>query len=117
MKSIRTIVATLAVAAAGILGAVVLSAHMQITKSEPAANTEVAAPVKHVQVFFTEEPDLKVSKLEIKGPDAGTKLTMLHVMDKSLMAMVEGPTPAGSYTVSWQSAGDDGHAAEGRVQL
>ena len=38
---------------------------------------------------------------------------LLHVMDKSLMAMVEGGTPDGTYTVSWQSAGPDGHIQKG----
>ena len=90
-----------------------LDAHMKVDKSEPAAAATVSAPLKTVQIFFSEAPDLKVSKLEIKGPSDKTKLAMIHVMDKSLMAMVEGDTPDGAYTVSWQSAGPDGHIQKG----
>ncbi len=90
-----------------------LDAHMKVEKTEPAAGAVVDAPLPHVQVFFSEAPDLAVSKLEIKGPSEKTHLVLLHVMDKSLMAMVEGGTPDGTYTVSWQSAGPDGHIQKG----
>ena len=90
-----------------------LDAHMKVDKTEPAASAVVDAPLPHVQVFFSEAPDLSVSKLEIKGPSEKTHLVLLHVMDKSLMAMVEGEMPDGTYTVAWQSAGPDGHIQKG----
>ena len=90
-----------------------LDAHMKVEKTEPAASAVVEAPLPHVQVFFSEAPDLSVSTLEIKGPSDKTHLVLLHVMDKSLMAMVEGGMPDGAYTVSWQSAGPDGHIQKG----
>jgi methionine-rich copper-binding protein CopC len=90
-----------------------LQAHMKLEKSEPAANAVLSKPASYVQVFFTEAPDLKVSKLDLKGPSAKTKLVQLHVMDRSLMAMVEGDMPDGAYTVSWQAAGKDGHIQKG----
>lgn len=92
-----------------------LQAHMKLEKSEPAANAVVTKPLPHVQVFFTEAPDLKVSKLELKGPSPATKLVQLHVMDKSLMAVVEGEMPNGAYTISWQAAGNDGHIQKGDI--
>lgn len=95
------------------VGSTSLSAHMKVEKSEPAPNAVVASPQPHVQVFFSEAPDLKVSKMEIKGPSAKTALTGLHVMDKSLMAMIQGDMPDGVYTVSWTAAGDDGHVQKG----
>jgi methionine-rich copper-binding protein CopC len=90
-----------------------LEAHMKVEKTEPAADAVISSPMPHVQIFFSEAPDLKVSKLEIKGPSEKTKLVQAHVMGKSLMAMVEGEMPDGVYTVSWQSAGDDGHMQKG----
>lgn len=103
--------------AALVIGAVTLQAHMKLEKSEPAANAVVTAPLKSVQVSFSEAPDLKVSKLDLKGPSAATKLVKLHVMEKSLMAMVEGETPDGAYTVSWQAAGKDGHIQKGEFSF
>jgi methionine-rich copper-binding protein CopC len=112
MKLTRTAFGVL-VAVAMVIGASTLQAHMKLEKSEPAANAVVAKPLPHVQVFFTEAPDLKVSKLELKGPSDKTKLVQVHVMDKSLMAVVDGEMPDGVYTVSWQAAGKDGHIQKG----
>ncbi|MFN7985205.1 MAG: copper resistance protein CopC [Vicinamibacterales bacterium] len=113
MTSVRTALAAVTAAAVLFVGSTSLSAHMKIEKSTPAANAVVTSPQTQVQVFFSEAPDLKVSKMEIKGPSAKTKLSALHVMDKSLMAMVEGEMPDGVYTVSWTTAGDDGHVQKG----
>lgn len=113
MRMSRVLSAAFTVVALVLASTTLLLAHMKIEKSEPAANAVLAKPAPHVQVFFTEAPDLKVSKLDMKGPSAATKLVSLHVMDKSLMAMVEGDMPDGAYTVSWQAAGKDGHIQKG----
>ena len=113
MKSIRSAIGAVATVAFVLGGSALIDAHMKVDKSEPAANAVVTAPQPHVQVFFNEAPDVKVSKLEIKGPSEKTRLTQMHVADKSLMAMVEGDMPDGSYSVTWQSAGPDGHIQKG----
>jgi methionine-rich copper-binding protein CopC len=113
MRIIRYVLGlTLAVAVTSVSSAL-LEAHMKVERTEPAANTVVASPPPHVQVFFSEAPDLAVSRMDITGPSDKTKLTGLHVMDTSLMAMVAGDMPDGAYTVSWQSAGPDGHIQKG----
>lgn len=112
MNTVRSAMGALAALAVLVAGSAVLDAHMKLERSEPAANAVVSAPVKSVQVHFSEEPDLKVSDLEIKGPGQA-KLVQLHVMEKSLMATVEGDTPDGAYTVSWRAAGKDGHIQKG----
>lgn len=102
-----------AIAAAVAFGAG-LSAHMKFDKADPAAKAALTAPPGSIQVWFTEAPDPKISKLDLKGPSGPVKLTGLHVMDKmSLMALVGDAMPDGAYTVSWQSAGDDGHVQKG----
>ena len=113
MRVVRRAFAACAAVALMLMGATTIEAHMKLEKSEPAANAVVAAPMPHVQIYFSEAPDLKVSKLEIKGTSPKTKLVQVHVMEKSLMAMVEGDMPDGVYTVSWQAAGDDGHVQKG----
>jgi methionine-rich copper-binding protein CopC len=110
MKILR---ALCVVVVAALVCSVGLEAHMKVEKTAPAANAVVNAPESYVQVFFSEAPDLGVSKLEIKGPSDKTSLVGVHVMDKSLMAMIEGDMPDGTYTVSWQSAGPDGHIQKG----
>jgi methionine-rich copper-binding protein CopC len=115
MLSARSLVSSTLVAILVMTGSVLLQAHMKLEKSEPAADAMLGAPPPHVQLFFTETPDLAVSKLEIKGPSDKTTLVKLHAMGNSLMAMVEGDMPDGAYTVMWQAAGDDGHVQKGEI--
>ena len=91
-----------------------LSAHMKLEKAEPAADAALSASPKHVQLWFTEKPDLKVTKVELKGPAGPVKLAAAHMMGAmSVMAALDGELADGAYTVSWQSAGNDGHVQKG----
>lgn len=96
---------------------VVLSAHMKFEKATPAPDSTVNAPLKTIQVWFSEAPDPKVSRIEIVGPDGPVKISGMHAMEKSLMVMIDGATPGGAYTVNWQSAGDDGHVQKGEFKF
>jgi methionine-rich copper-binding protein CopC len=100
---------------AGVLGVAgpALLAHAKLEKTEPAANATVTKAPAQVSVTFSEAPDAAVSKLSIKGPGDKVTLVKTHVMGKQLMASVQGQMPDGLYTVSWQTAGDDGHAQKG----
>jgi hypothetical protein len=89
-------------------------AHAKLQKSEPAAGTTVAAPPKQIQLWFNEKLDVAVSKVELTGPAGKVELGPVHAMDaKSLMAAIGGKVADGAYTVSWQTAGDDGHVVKG----
>lgn len=101
------------VAAAIIAATAFLQAHAHLEKTVPADKSTVDKAPASVQLFFSEEPDLAVSKLSIKGPSDKVKLVGTHAMGKSLMATVEGAMTDGLYTVDWATAGDDGHAQKG----
>src|SRR4029079_1105922 len=92
-----------------VVATTLLHASIKVEKSDPPADAVVAEPPYDVQLFFNEPPDMKVSKMDIKGPSKTIKLTLLHDMGNSWMAVVEGDMPDGAYTVEWQSAGDDGN--------
>jgi copper resistance protein C len=88
-------------------------AHMKAAKMEPAAEATVTSPSR-VQIWFTQAPDPKVSKLELTGPAGVAKLSGFQVTaGKSLVATVDGTLADGRYTVRWQAAGDDGHVQKG----
>lgn len=112
MKVFRSTARTLVALVMLVAGTAVLDAHMKLEKSEPAANAVVAAPPATVQVFFNEEPDLKVSGLEIKGPGKVT-LASVEAVEKSLKASLRGDVADGAYVVSWRAAGKDGHIQKG----
>lgn len=113
MRKVRQALAACAALAMVFVGTTALEAHMKVEKTEPAANAVVTTPAARIQVVFSEAPDLKVSKLEIKGPSATTKLAAAQVTDKALGASIQGDMPDGVYTVSWQAAGPDGHVQKG----
>ena len=100
-----------------ISAAALVSAHMKLEKSEPAEGATVSAPPSSIQLFFSEAPDLKVSKLTLVGPSDKATLVGTHAMGKSLMATVQGELADGPYTVQWQGAGDDGHVQKGEVKF
>jgi methionine-rich copper-binding protein CopC len=86
---------------------------MKLQKSEPAADSTVTTAPNTIQIWFSEAPDTKVSKVELAGPKGPIKVMGLHAMDKSLMVMIDGTIADGAYVVTWQSAGDDGHLQKG----
>jgi hypothetical protein len=89
-------------------------AHMTLSKAMPAAGAVVAAKPAKVQIWYSQMPDRAVSKIELKGASGSVKLGAVAVeADKSMSASVDGATPDGTYTVSWQTAGNDGHVQKG----
>ncbi len=110
----RSIRSVLCVACALVALTVSLGAHMAMEKADPARDTTLAVAPKQVQLWFTQKPDLKVTKIELQGPSGPIKLAPAHMMGAmSVMVGVDGEVADGAYTVRWQSAGDDGHVQKG----
>ena len=86
-----------------------LLAHMHVEKTAPVTDSTVTMLPKMVQVWFNEAPDMKVSKMTLMGPSGPVELGAPMAMGKSLGAEIKGTLADGLYTVTWQSAGDDGH--------
>ncbi len=104
----------LCVAAAVVALSALLYAHTKLEKSDPADGATVTTSPQWVQLFFSEKPDLKVSKVEVVGPSGKIEVGPAHSMaDKDLMAAFDRPLDSGKYTVSWQTAGKDGHVLKG----
>lgn len=92
-------------------------AHMKLSRTLPAADATVEA-ASQVQAWFTQAPDPKVSRLRLEGPSGPVTLGALRVAeDKSMAASIEGTLAEGTYTVSWQAAGDDGHIQKGAFKF
>ena len=91
-----------------------LLAHMQATKMAPAADATIAASPAQVEVWFSQEPDPKLSKLEVSGASGAVKLKPIQITkNMSIVAAIDGTLADGRYMVRWQSAGDDGHVQKG----
>jgi methionine-rich copper-binding protein CopC len=99
------------------LGAIV-SAHAKLEKSEPAAGASLTQAPKQIQLWFNEKLDAAVSKIEVSGPSGKVELGPARAIgDKSLTAAIGAKLADGAYTVSWQTAGDDGHVAKGTYKF
>lgn len=89
-------------------------AHTKLQKSDPVDGATLTTPPVMVQLFFNEKPDLKVSKVTLTGPSGNVELGVAHSMgEKDIMAGIKGTVGNGKYTVSWQTAGKDGHVLKG----
>lgn len=97
-----------------VLAVATAMAHLAATKTMPDADAVVTESPQQVQVWFTQDPDPAVSQLALEGPAGEVELGDTTVADeKSLMAMVPQTLAPGDYTVSWRTAGDDGHVRRG----
>ncbi len=89
-------------------------AHLKVSNTSPEDGAKLSGPVRTLRVWFNQEPDLPLSKLELTGPTGPLSVEGLHTMgEKDLMARVSGRMPDGAYSAKWQTAGDDGHVLTG----
>lgn len=102
-----------------VAGVVSLSAHLKVEKTFPATDSTVTTAPERVQVWFSQAPTLPVSSLTLEG--SGGRVTLGKVTaglddgkpDRSLVAPISGSLAAGTYTVTWKTAGADGHIQTG----
>jgi len=91
-----------------------VQAHAKLLKTSPVDKATVAKAPTSVQLWFNEAIDVKLSKVEVTGPDGKVALGVVHAMEpKQLMGPITGKMADGAYTVDWQTAGDDGHVQKG----
>jgi methionine-rich copper-binding protein CopC len=91
-------------------------AHMALSKAAPSDKATVTVAPTQVQLWFTQKPDMAVSRIVLSSTSGEVKLGALKLVDeRSLIAPIEGTLADGAYTIAWQSAGDDGHVQKGQV--
>ena len=111
MFKMRTVGWCLVLVAASIA---VVAAHMAVQKTMPEADAVLSESPHHVQVWFTQSPDPVISRLTLEGASGEIEIGDTRVQDdRSLTAMLPSKLDAGSYTVKWRTAGDDGHTQRG----
>jgi len=108
-----------AAATLALASAVPASVHFSLVKSTPTADQTLTAPLKRVQIWFSETPAPGVSQIKILGADktalpAGK--TLIDT-DKSMYTDLASPLAPGAYVVSWRAAGDDGHLLSGEIKF
>ena len=89
-------------------------AHAALVSAEPGVEATVASPEK-IALHFSEAIEPSVSSVEITDSHGNAvAVTRADASDdRSLAATPNAPLAAGMYTVSWATAGDDGHRVTG----
>lgn len=107
------IVIGLAILGFGPFGGLAL-AHNQLLKTDPAAHAALKAAPAKIQFWFGEKPDLAITKITVKGPAGAVETSPAHAISEKVIAVdFKSKVAAGDYTVTWQTAGDDGHVSKG----
>jgi len=89
-------------------------AHGLLRESSPRAGARLTAVPSEIRLTFTEHPERVFTRITLTGPDG-----VLVAIDSILItgfdasARIGVPLVAGTYTVEWQTAGDDGHPVRG----
>jgi copper transport protein len=98
-----------------------LLAHAHLVKSTPSANAKLTAAPTALTLWFSERPEVRFTKIELfDSLNAPVSVGAVAVVPGEPMAMtapLSGALPNGKYTVSWRTAGADGHASTGKYSF
>ena len=91
--------------------------HCELIRSLPSAGVTLKTPPARLQLWFSQVPAQDVSTISLK---AGAKAvavgkTVIVSAEKSMYVEPASPLAAGSYTLHWRGAGDDGHVQQGDI--
>ena len=90
--------------------------HNRLVKAEPGVDSTVAKSPRQIRLWFKEPPELAVTSIRLSDA-AATPIQTGGVQatdDKASIAVaVTAPLPSGKYTVTWKTAGTDGHVIRG----
>ena len=96
-------------------------AHGKLKGSSPADGAHLAAVPSTLRLDFSEAPELTFSSIRLIAGDGREvplgAMTYAPDSHRSLVAPLAAALVAGTYTIVWQMAGDDGHPVRGRIQF
>ncbi len=94
--------------------------HAVLVKAIPAVDATVAVAPTELTLWFNERPDASLSNIRLLAPDSSVILVGgAHATADSmaLMTVVRGPLTPGKYTVTYRTAGPDGHVMRGSYKF
>jgi methionine-rich copper-binding protein CopC len=113
-RSRRLLGAALAlVSIAGLAG---FALHMRLVKSFPTKGQVVHQIPADIQLWFSQAPELALTKVRLVGPEDATVNVAKAVAtddEKSVKLAIMDSLPEGTYSVTWQTAAPDGHKVSG----
>lgn len=115
----RPAVLAAALAFIGITVSGAAALHLRMTDSLPKQDQTVTESPGEIRVWFNQKTSLAVSRLGLDGPGGKVEMGKVEPTDnpRSFKARVSDALSPGVYTVSWRTAGDDGHVIRGRYSF
>lgn len=108
-------------ALAVLIAPALLFAHARLAKSTPAANATLTVSPTALTLWFTERPELRFTKIDLldlaNAPVAIGAVAAVAGESMAMMAPIPATLPNATYTVSWRTAGADGHAITGKFSF
>ena len=121
LSSRRRIIRHLVLVIVALLLPVVAHAHGRLKSAFPADGAHLSQVPRIIRLDFSESPDLAFSSVRLTGPDgrAVPLGTMSYAVEskRSFVVPIAGAISAGTYTIAWQIAGDDGHPVRGQLKF
>ncbi|NWF71224.1 MAG: copper chaperone PCu(A)C [Chloroflexi bacterium] len=93
-----------------------VSAHANLSRSDPAANASLDTAPVEIRLWFTEPLEAEFSRfmlIDSSGAVIETPESQLDPTDPTQLFMRPGELAQGLYTVSWRVLSTDGHTTEG----
>lgn len=92
--------------------------HLALVKSDPVNGAMLSTPPKEVHLWFSQRPNLKLTRVVLTGPKSDTieteKPKPADTTGKRISVEVESKPGPGKYVVSWRTLSRDGHAVAGK---
>jgi copper transport protein len=113
--------AVLVMALCMLVGISGVSAHANLSRSEPPANAVLAQPPDEIRLWFTEPLEPEFSSIVLRDAD-GISLELppsqVDPADAFQMFLLPGDLPDGLYTVAWRAlSAADGHPSQGSFPI
>jgi methionine-rich copper-binding protein CopC len=95
--------------------------HMALVRSEPAADSTVTTAPTSLRLYWTQAPKLPVTVTRLtNAANQAVALGSVKADEKDakiLVVPITGAVTPGVYTVTWRTAGDDGHILNGTYKF
>ena len=95
--------------------------HMALQKTEPAMDSTVTVAPTMLKLYWTQSPRIEVTQVRLwSAANKRVTLGTPKLSDASQLVLevpITAPVADGVYTVTWRTAGDDGHIMNGTYKF
>ncbi|HSU16913.1 copper resistance CopC family protein [Longimicrobium sp.] len=97
--------------------------HLRLVRSTPAEDAALPPGPCHIELWFTEAPELRVTSLHLTGANGRqvplTALSAHHPRGEnpSVAANTRGRLTPGRYALAWRTMAHDGHVMRGTINF